>query len=186
MTADLEDRLRLLEAHIDVQEQILMAIQAERIEADRLEASVGRLGENTSALSAALLLVDKNQQQLTKLGRQITAVEETSATKVDLVKAAKEQARVTREFRKTTLARIYTTGILLILFLAGGSVAVAQYQQNHRDVAVVTCQDRNEQNQIIIDILEGSVQAAPNGPGTENIRAGLARFQALIVDCEKL
>lgn len=185
-----EERLRLLEAHVEVQEQLLVAMQAERIEADRLSDSVTRLGDGASALGEALRAVDKQQQMLTKLGQELKEVEDKSVTKEELVEAKREQAHTTLEFRKRTLQRVYTTGILITLGLVFAGGVFLEYQARNQTEAREICQDRNKQAVIIVDILEGSLQNLPpegqNSPGVINVRNGIERFEALIVDCEKL
>lgn len=117
-----EERLRLIEAHVVIQEAELVAIRAERIEADRLAQSVGRLGENANALGEALLTVDRNQQQLAKLAGQLDQVRQEAVSKEDLESAKQETVQSAQEFRKVALSRIYTTVILMIvaaLFIVG-------------------------------------------------------------------
>lgn len=71
-----EDRLRLLEEHVAVQEEILIGLQAERIEAERLNESVDRLGMGATSLGEALREVDRQQQLLTRLGRAVKEVQD--------------------------------------------------------------------------------------------------------------
>lgn len=174
------------------------AVQAKDVE--ELRSSVLVLADRVGDLSDALITLNDMQVRQAVTEHKTDTIEksvnvtkkateelvEAAATKIDLHEAKKEQARTTLEFRKSTLARIYTTGILMVLFLIIGVGLLYQYQQAHHQAVVNLCLDRNKQNQIIIDILDGFSRANPTAPGTDSVRAGLSNFQSLIIDCDKL
>lgn len=138
----LEARLRQLEASSQIQEDILVAMQAERIEAERLNEQISGLREGVLALGDALLQVDKTQQQLTQLGQQLTEVEESSVSKAELERAEKLRARKALEFRKKALARITSTSILLGLALLAGLVFFLEYGARQDEEAQQVCLGR--------------------------------------------
>lgn len=139
-----EERLKLLEAHIEVQEEILTAMQAERIEAIRLDESVNRLGLNASALGEALLTVDQNQQILTRLGRELQEVKDTAVTAEQLdevkvasvseeqveerAKAVEEQTRVAEARSRNRMIAIGVVLLLVSLLGLGGGLRLKQRQ----------------------------------------------------------
>lgn len=127
----LEERLRLLEASLEVQEEVMVALQEERIDAARLSQSVERLAMGSDALVAALLQVDRNQQQIAKLDKDIKAVE----CQVTPVKDIKDQIRKTRR----RLIAIVASGVLLTvaLYLIGTRYADARAREEY-----LNCQQR--------------------------------------------
>lgn len=62
-------------------------------EGDGLTRAVTRLGLNANALGEALLTVDRNQQQLTKLGKELHELDEKSATTQDILHVREERRR---------------------------------------------------------------------------------------------
>lgn len=120
MAESLEERVRRLE---DV-----------AFEGDGLTRAVERLGLNASALGDALLTVDKQQQMLTKLGREVAEV----TIKTDDVARTQDRRRTADlHFRKRALTRIYMTAMLLVLALVGlvaGLQVRATNQHNSRKV----------------------------------------------------
>ena len=115
-TESVEDRLARLED---------IAFQG-----DGLERAVNRLGVNATALGDVLLTVDRNQQQLSKLGSELNQVRETTATKTDIA----AQVQRAEGFRKRVLTRITATAILLFL----GALGLVAYQ--HQRVSAATAQ----------------------------------------------
>lgn len=148
---------------------------------DRLTVVVQRLAEETRDLSAILAKVDEQQQ---KLNEDLNQVRESSATKEDLSAAAKKQAATTAEFRRDTFRRILITGFLVSVLLGVSSAVAYDYQEQRRTALRQLCESRNEQNAIVIEMLEGSIVDAGPNMETTRIRAGIARFEALITDCD--
>lgn len=173
----------MLESHVEVQEGVLAGIQAERIEAERLTDSVGRLGEGANALGEALLTVSKQQQRLADIEKELVPREEIESK---LSNAAEKQAKTTLEFRKRTLARIYATGLLLTLLLSVLGAVAYSYHQSKLSAQKDICQARSEQTSIIIDVLVESIKDAPEGPQAQYTRDAIKRFRNLNADCESL
>lgn len=96
-------------------------------EGDGLRRSVDRLGLNANALGEALRTIDRNQQRMTQLGREVEEVQNNAATKKQLAAAtAKHQAEL-RKYRQTVLGRAYAGGIALAGLLAVISLAAVNY-----------------------------------------------------------
>lgn len=132
----LEERLRLLESSSEIQEQILANLQAERIESDRLSLSVGRLGDGATTLGEALLRVDRNQQQLTKLGRQLSEVEQATDRKADRAEVTATADHLTLQRRQLALRFIFAglvsaaiLGSLLAFTISADYFACQQRQE---------------------------------------------------------
>lgn len=120
---DLDERLRLLEASMEIQEQILASLHAERIEAERLTESVSRLGDGAAALGQALLRVDRTQQSLTELGTELRAVEARTANKGEVATQIKSARR-----------RLLVVGVaLLITALIGATLIFYVRKENARE-----------------------------------------------------
>jgi hypothetical protein len=166
--------MRLLEAHVETQEQILAAMQAERIEAERLNESVTRLGMGASDLGAALLQVDKTQQMLTKLGTDIRRVETEAATSVEVeAKVADAKAEAARKLKRAELhaanerrrlmARLYAGGVVsLAALLAISLAAVNAVRAQERD-AQANCERGLLTTKAVVSYLE-DVEATSTNP----------------------
>lgn len=112
-------------------EEMMRSWRDSEAAATYLQDSVDRLGLNATALGEALLQVDRNQQALTRLGKELKRVDDASATKEDLEAAAQRQREATIQFRKNTLSRIYTTATVMgIALLVGGAIVVDRQQAN--------------------------------------------------------
>lgn len=190
--SEVEERLRALEVHQEVQEELIRGIHAERIESERLQASVIRLGRGATSLGEALLQVDKNQQTLTKLGAELKQVKDQTATKEELADASKTQHAAAVELRRNALQRVYMTAILVVVIGAVAGLIWYQYQNDQRRAAQDVCEARNGQNGALVKLMEGVLTAPrPNptaspSPAEIAIRESLAEFKVLIVDCSKL
>lgn len=161
-------------------------LEAEALDRTRLVNGVERLTEETGGLNAILNKVDDQQQRLTNLGRQLTDVQEKAVSKDDLEANKREQARITMEFRKRTLARVYTTALLLILTLLTLGVVAYAYNQSKLDAQRQICLARTEQTTIIVDVLESSIQGSPPGERRAAIEEAIERFRSLDADCGAL
>jgi hypothetical protein len=182
--------LQPLEDRVANLERMAREYEAKTVADDRLTLVVERLAEETVGLNAILTKVDEQQQRLTCLGNDLARVEQSSATKNDLSAAAKKQAETTKEFRRDTFRRIYTTGLLVIAALGVGATAFYDYQESRRAALRDLCEARNTQNSVILDMLEGSIaDVPPNKQGsaeTMRIKEGIARFESLITNCDEL
>lgn len=177
--ADLADLIQELMRRIDVLEER----EGDR---GRLAEGVERLAQETGGLNSVLTKVDEQQQALSRLGRDLKRVEKNTVS-VDQIEATKKQQEAEAlEFRKQTLKRIYTTtaAITVVALLAFGFVI--EYQAHQKRNSIQVCEARNEQNRVIVDILEGSLENAPSGSrSAQNVREGIERFRSLIVDCKR-
>lgn len=170
------DQPATVEGRLQRLERVMLAIHDQRTEGFRLAESVDRLGLNAGALQEALLQVDRNQQTLTQLGNQLQVVTKSAATKADLEANREQQVATTLDFRKQTLRKIYTTGLLLIIGLLVSAGVLVEYQSTRRQSAIHVCEARNAQNAVLVDILRQF--------GSEKAISGAARIEELIVDCE--
>ncbi len=105
-----DQRLRDIEASLEVQEQILSAMRAEAIEAQRLTDSVDRLGLGANALGDALLQVDRNQQALSQLGREMNEIDRKVVPRSEV---ETEAARLREERRRSTRMTL----VLMAIFI---------------------------------------------------------------------
>lgn len=191
-TLPVDERLRLLEAHVGTQEEILAAMQAERIEAERLNDSVVRLGLGASDLGAALLQVDKTQQMLTKLGQDITRVEETTVSKDDMaanerLRLAKEKADRRDRANKITTWVVIGLAVLTLLILTALNRQSQREadQREYRQSIFDVCQQRYDQSLKLRKLAEPKPGRPPRTPEQEaDAKLFLEAFP--LVDCTKL
>lgn len=178
-------------------EEQLAALQADQVRTDRLGRSVERLGAGAADLGEALRIVDKNQQVLTRLGKELAAVREDAATKQELEQArVKAEQDLTRR-RRRVLAQVLAATVVLLVVLAIIIISAVHYERNQRiDEAerraanIANCERRNEQAQIMADLFTTFLRQAPPGsekdPGVVALRDSLRRFRALIADCDRV
>lgn len=149
---DLVARVRQLEVSVEIQETILAVIQADCIEADRLKDSVGRLSLDATALGEALLQVDRNQQKMTQLGRQLSIVDQEKASKGEV----DAKVKVAGKQRHRLAVRSLVVGGL-VTFVLGGLLAftinsdyqACEQRQTRVDIQVNAFQE-------IADLAQGS------------------------------
>ena len=118
-----------------------------------LASAVERLGMNANALGEALLTVDKNQQMLTRLGRQLEAVEAASATKDDVKAQAKETRSELLEYRRHVIARSYAASVIGLALLFGIGLAVANDIANRTRASQQQCEMAQQQRRAVIGYL---------------------------------
>lgn len=159
---DTEGRLRLLEASVETQEEILAAIQAERIEAERLNDSVTRLGMGASDLGAALLQVDKTQQMLTKLGQDISRVEAESVTEEQVAEKVRLARQELLNYRKNQVAKAYGWGVGVLTMFLVFAVVAAGYVQHQRRQEHENCLSRAATSQAVKGYLDVVVENSTN------------------------
>jgi len=154
-------------------ERIAEYLHDARNEAATLASSVDTLAEATKALTELLIAIEAQQQRIEKLDDRVGASEVT-----------------TEAFRKRVVKRAVIAGAVVVVLslIVGGTLLFLQRTQAADEVdAVWRCEARNEQSEIIVDILRGALVErgnVPDNPQTQIIRQGLGRFEALIVDCE--
>lgn len=186
LTASIPERVAALEVGHEVQEQMLVAIQAELIESDRLINSVGRLAEGSDALAAALLKVDATAQATSRLGRELQQVKEDHSTteeiedkvakaKEEAARLASEKAEQERRDRRTLAKRVVVALIFVVIFLFSLVLYVS-------DAAHDACQNRQEASKAVRDTLVDF----KNPANAELVDAGVARInQTLSRTCDQ-
>jgi len=155
-------------------ERIAEYLHDARKEAVALASSVDTLAEATRALRAMLIAVEAQQQRIESLNNRVDASEVG-----------------TEAFRGRVVRRALGAGFAFFLLIALVSGLLFAYQRSQAAEALWRCEARNEQAEIIVDILRGALverldQGDEANPQTQIIRQGLARFEALIVECEEV
>ena len=155
-------------------ERIAEYLHDARKEAVALASSVDTLAEATRALRAMLIAVEAQQQRIESLNNRVDASEVG-----------------TEAFRGRVVRRALGAGFAFFLLIALASGLLFAYQRSQAAEALWRCEARNEQAEIIVDILRGALverldQGDEANPQTQIIRQGLARFEALIVECEEV
>ena len=149
-------------------ERIAEYLHEARKEAATLAGSVDTLAEATRALTNLLVTIESQQKSIEALGRRADAAD-TGAEK----------------FRDRIRRRAFASALALVLVIGGIGGAFLTYQRTQEADALMRCEARNEQAEIIVDILRGVLVGADEADSrTEVIRQGLARFEVLIIDCE--
>lgn len=189
LEGDFEERVRELEAHVTIQERILVNLQAELIEANRLNESVERLGEGATSLGEALLAVDKQQQTLTRLGRQLNDVEQQAATKQDLHMTREDVAAETAQLRRKALFRLGMALAVVAAVLGYEAITTHRYRMANYE----SCQARASQNRYFGDYLIDAAEKSLTQPGItpEQKKIGQGQIEILKkafppVNCKEL
>jgi hypothetical protein len=158
-------------------------------EGDGLTRAVTRLGLNANALGEALLTVDRNQQQLTKLGGELQQVQASAATKDEVHEKAATVAAVEREARRTLAVVIGTAIAALVAILAYTQFTTKEYRQNTYNV----CQARSAQSAKVNAFLDAALKQQQTRPDlTPEQRAAskqqteLLRQAFPLISCETL
>lgn len=168
---DLDLRLRRLEASATIQEAILVGIQKELIEADRLIDVITRLGDGADALGAALIEVESQQQVLARHEDELNEVREKAeqAPTVEDVEKRVEHGR--KERRK--LAISVGAALAAVAVLLFGLVFYISDSTHH------ACENRQAGTRALRDTL-ASFQD-PNNPHPK-IAAGVERVNATLTE----
>lgn len=179
----IEERLTLLERFA---EAVLVRQDGE----DLLRQGVSRLSDETNALNAVLSKVDEQQQYLADLGKRTDMVEETAVSREELIDAHDQQEQIALEFRKRTLKRVYLTTMFITLGLVSSVAAIFEIQDRSNESRYLSCVQRNEQDDILHDILSGLTKnAPPESEQSDNFKLileGIRRLEEQAVDCEIL
>lgn len=178
-----EQRLVLLERFAE-------AVTSRQNDEDQLHEGVNRLSDETNALNAILQKIDDQQKLLSVIAKRTEIVEETAVSRDELISAHDQQEKIALDFRKRTLNRIYFTGLIIAVTLFAGVVTFLEVQSRSNEARYRICVDRNEESDILYDILVGLTKnVPPEAENTDNvklIRQGIARLESKIVDCEAL
>jgi hypothetical protein len=150
---------------------------------DQLQEGVSRLSDETNSLHTILSRVDEQQQYLASLDKRTEMVEETAVSRDELIRANDHQEQEAFEFRKKTLKRITLTGLLMALAIVTSVIGFHEWQSNNNKARNKVCLERNEQTDILLDILRGVDSSSGKTPA---ITEGIKRLEAKIVDCEAL
>lgn len=169
-------------------ERFAKAVMIRQIGEDELAVGVGRLTNETNALNAVLVKVDEQQKYLSSLDRRTELVEETAVSRDELISANDHQEQEAFEFRKKILKRIYLTGLLLASSLIVGVVTFNEVQKRGNEARYQACLDRNDQSDILYDILVGLFKDTPpesmDKEDVAFVREGIRRLEDKVVDCE--
>lgn len=158
-----------IEVRVARLERIAEYLHDARREASTLANSVDVLAQATATLTTLLTAVEDQQERIESLGERVETTES-----------------VTQDLRDRVVRRAVVIGVSLVLVLALIGGGLLAYNQARRNDAVERCEARNEQAEILNDLLSGVLVGAEEGPRTEVIRTSLARFQALVVDCDEV
>lgn len=166
---------------------------------DELRTAVVTLATRVTVLSEALTLVNEVQARQIVNEKKTEEIEKTAhrakqeasdlAVEVDSAKQQiRDKSAGDEVFRRKALTRIFTTAAALLVLLTLGVGGAVAFTASRSQAARDTCEARNQQNVVIIDILQGSIQDAPDklAPNVVNVQTGIDKFKALIVDCDKL
>lgn len=164
MPPESDGRTRLTALNQPSLEERLENLEHVVFEGEDLAHAVERLGMNANALGEALLTVDKNQQMLTRLGKQLQDVEQKSATKVDVDQRVRATQAELSRYRKHVVARAYTAAVvvLALFFAIGLAIAndVADRSRNQYQQCVAGLRQRNAVVAYLTQVEQyGSVQA---------------------------
>lgn len=150
-TPTLEDRLQAVE-------RILNIIRGEQRDGYRLAESVDRLGLNAGALQEALLQVDRNQQALSQLGRELEETRKVVVPRVEHESLEEQRREELRAYRRTVMRKITGWAIAGVAMLLGGGVLAATYldgvKARNYDVCLeqnAVAEAQNEYLQAVID-----------------------------------
>lgn len=151
-----DGRTRLTPLHQPTLLERLENLEQVVFEGEDLATAVERLGMNASALGEALLTVDKNQQMLTRLGKQLQDVENRSATKVDVDQRVRATQAELERYRTHVVARAYTAAVIVLalFFAIGLAVAndVADRSRNQYQQCVAGLRQRNAVVEYLNDV----------------------------------
>jgi len=111
-------------------ENNLEVLRQRSVEGGRLAESVDRLGLNAGALHEALLQVDRNQQTLAELGRELEETKANSVGKQELDQRDDAARRQVLAYRKQMLGRFYAIGLLGLSLFAAAALGAITYQNN--------------------------------------------------------
>lgn len=174
-----------IEQRIVLLERFAEAVTIRQTGEDQLAEGVVRLSDETSALNAILTKVDEQQQHLARLDVRTDLVEETAVSREELIHAAEAQEEEAREFRKQTLKRIYFIGWFITMVLLISGYGFYEYNKHESREHFRACTERNEQYDILLDILNGVVADLPDeSPRAISIRNGIQRLEDQLIDCE--
>lgn len=151
-------------------------------EGDGLTRAVTRLGLNANALGEALLTVDRNQQQLTKLGGELARVQETTATKEEVEKRHRQQEAELRAYRQNVLGKAYLAVVLSMAILGFAGLFLANYLDGQRALRYRECLAAQQQISAVSKFL---MAVRDNGTVPEiKETAGVALEEFPPISCE--
>jgi hypothetical protein len=174
---NVENRLQRLE-------RVMLAINDQRTEGFRLAESVDRLGLNAGALQEALLQVDRNQQTLTRLGKELEETKATVVPRAEHQHLDEVRQQELREYRQTLKTRLYTWSVAALAGLLVLGVLGANYLNGSAARARAVCEERNVTMQAQRDYLK---QVAENSTNPVLARAATEAVNSwVIADCDAL
>lgn len=150
----------------------------------RLTDSVERLGFNATALSEALQQVDRNQQTLTKLGKELDATKRVVVPREEHVRREAERRVEQQMYRRRAMHRMYSSAVLVVAIVAGLTVAGLAYLDQTREHAYDVCVANNKANAATSDYLRAVAATSTNDNLREVAEHALIGFQSS--DCGAL
>ena len=100
-----------VEGRLERLERVMRAIREQRTEGFRLAESVDRLGLNAGALQEALLQVDRNQQTLTKLGKELEETKAIVVPREEHAQRDEERSQELAAYRRSVTGKMYAWGV---------------------------------------------------------------------------
>ena len=155
-------------------EERLRRLEDMAFEGDGLQRSVTRLGMNANALGEALMQVDRNQQALSKLGRELESVQSEKASKVEVNDAADKTLKELKSYRRKVLQRSYMAGVSMLGVLAILGMLAGAYVESARQQAELNCQRSEARASAVADYLR-EVQESSTNPALQESAGRIVR-----------
>ena len=151
-----------IEQRLSAVERILSVIRGQQHDGYRLAESVDRLGLNAGALQEALLQVDRNQQALSQLGRELEETKRVVVPRAEHEGLEEQRRQELRAYRRAILKRIYAYSLLAAAVLLGIGVLASTYLTGVEKRQYELCVDRNESLAVQQRYLEAVVENSTN------------------------
>lgn len=151
---------------------------------NNLKRSVDRLGDGASALSEALIKVDRQQQTLTRLSHTVKDVENKLIPRDEQERKEREMRDEATILRRETVKRVVlvTTAFLVTLAIIGAFSVNYVKQRNHE--AVRACRESNHARQSVRDFLQAVASESTNTAIRQS--ASTVINELPLSDCDKL
>lgn len=167
--AELEAVQNVLLSNVEQIQDRIQHLESIAFEGDGLTRAVSRLGMNASALGEALLTVDKNQQKLAQVSRDLTALREDTVPREEATKVARALSGKARRH----------LGVVGVAVLA--LVAALAYTTDSNYEA---CLARNAQVHTQIQILRSFIDPrSANSASAVRLQQGISSLQRNELDC---
>ena len=165
-------------------ERVMLAINDQRTEGFRLAESVDRLGLNAGALQEALLQVDRNQQTLTKLGKELEETKAIVVPREEHQRLDQERQQELQTYRRSLRTRLYGYSLAGVAALIAVGLLLSTYIDHTKQKNFEACVKRNANLEATRDYL---VAARNNSTDPALVNAAERVINDLQpVDCETL